>query len=352
MKHKTFFTILVMAVLTMGCLKVQKKTEVAVKVAQAKPAQAQPKQVNSRELRLDDVFVEFVGQAQPDLYDVVFSWPETRDRVRISLDGQTAFAVNTSERPSEGVRSLQGGRKISVLVEILDQQYHIITSETRDLEVPKDYIFPNQFKLTNHMKIQNERVFLNNSVITTENFNLEIQTKKLIVLDKSPALDKSRIQNFIPGTKAQHGSDGRNGGFIKIEADCAEGDLTFAMNSEAGGDALKGIYHTFGILGGGFVSESVICPLGTNGFTAGRNGDLKLKIRDITNFRHYVQETLSEGGKLAPMLSKDKDLDYPSLSPYTLKGTDCPQGPSLGGNAQLGKNCLIFSGQAPQQGCE
>ena len=345
MKHKTFFAVLAMAIAVTGC-KVQKKSDVAAKQAQAKPRPVQPKQVTNRELRLDDVFVEFEGQAQPNVYDMIFSWPETRDRVRISVDGQVMFAVNTSERTSEGVANLQGGRKVAVLVEILDQQYHVITSETRELEVPKDYVFPNQFKLTNHMKIQNERVFMNNSVVTTENFNLEIQTKKLIVLNQST------IQGFIPGSKAAHGNDGRSGGLISIEAEYAEGELTFTMNSEAGGDALMGYYMT--IYGSG--SEHVVCPLGTNGFTAGRNGDLKLKIKDISNFRHYPQETLSDGGKTAPIIQNKESINgYPQMPSHNMFGVkhyDCPKRPSAGTGAQLGKICQTFSGQVPVQGCE
>lgn len=349
MKHKTFFAVLVMAIAVAGC-KVQKKSEaVAAKEAKTKPS-APPKPVINRELRLDDVFVEFEGQSQPNIYNMAFSWPATRDRVRISVDGQVMFAVNTSERSSEAVANLQGGRKVAVLVEILDQQYHIIASEKRDLEIPKDYIFPNQFKLTGDMKISNERVFLNNSVITTESFNLEIQTKKLIVLNRST------IQGFVPGAKAAHGDDGRNGGLISIEAEYAEGDLTFSMNSEAGGDALMGYYYGYTIGGTGAYTESAICPLGTSGFTAGRNGDLKLKIRDIANFRHYPQETLSEGGKLAPRLSKSNvSSGYPQMPSHQLilvKHYQCPKSPSLGGNGQLGRICLTFSGQVPQEGCE
>ncbi|WP_409479185.1 hypothetical protein [Pseudobdellovibrio sp. HCB154] len=346
MKHKTFIKVLAVALAMTGC-KVQKKSEAAaVKAAKTKPANTQPKQVTNRELRLEDVFVEFEGQAQPNVYNMILSWPETRDRVRISVDGQVMFAVNTTERQTEAVANLQGGRKVAVLVEILDQQYHIITSETRELEVPKDYVFPNQFTLTNHMKIPNERVFLNNSVVTTGNFNLEIQTKKLIVLNRST------IQGFIPGAKAAHGNDGRSGGLISIEAEYAEGELTFTMNSEAGGDALMGYYMMIY----GSSNEHVVCPLGTNGFTAGRNGDLKLKIKDISNFRHYPQETLSDGGKTAPIIQNKESINgYPQMPSHKMFGGkhyDCPKRPSPGGGAQLGKICQTFSGQVPAQGCE
>lgn len=354
MTNKTFLAVVAATIAMTACLKVQKKSEVAAKQVQtqAKPPQPQRKQVNTRELRLDDVLIEFVGQPQPDVYNMMFSWPETRDRIRVSVNGQVAFAVNTSERPSEGVSNLQGGCKVSVLIEILDQQYHVITSGVRDFDVPKDYIFPNQVKLTGNMKIQNERVFMNNSVITTENFNLEIQTKKLIVLDKSSALAKSSIQNFIPGAKAKHGDDGRSGGLIRIDAEYAEGDLVFTMNSEAGGDAFKGYFYKYPLAGTAAIMEDAICPLGTNGFAAGRNGDLNLKVKDISNFRHYVQETLSEGGQIAPTLQRGEISNYPTMPSFHVKVMDCPKRPSPGGGAQPGKICLTFSGQVPQQGCE
>lgn len=349
MKHKTFIVVALVMLTMTGCLKVQKKSEVAAtKAAQTKAKQAeansQPKKpVNTRPLRLDDVLVEFEGQDLPNVYNMVLSWPETQDRVRVSLDGKVAFAVKTEERTSEAIANLQGGRKVSVLVEILDEKYHVITSEVRSLDVPKDYVFPSDYTLTGDMKIQSERVFLNGSVINTTNFNLEINTKKLIVLEKS------RIQNFTPGAKARHGFNGRNGGVIRINADSAEGDLTFTMNSEAGGDAFKGFYFVTSI--GGF-SKDTVCGRGTNGFSAGKNGDLFLNIKDIRNFRHYVQETLSEGGRLAPLLSEDKDLDYPSLTIENFNGYSCPNRPSPGQSAEQGNICLTFSGQIPQQGCE
>lgn len=347
MKHKTFIAV-ILAVLTMtGCFKVQKKSEVAAKAAQTKAKQAESKTpakpVNTRTLRLDDVLIDFEGQMQPNVYNMMFSWPETQDRVRISLDGQMAFAVKTEERTSEAITNLQGGRQVSILVEILDEKYHVIASEVRSQEVPQDYMFPSQYTLTGNMTIQKERVFLDGSMINTANFNLTIQTKKLVVLNKS------YIQNFSEGSKALHGQTGRSGGVIRIVAESAEGDLTFTLNSEAGGDALKGFYHSFG-LGSG--TEDAFCIRGTNGFAAGRNGDLNLQIKDIHNFRYYTQQTFSDGGLLAPLLSKDKDLNYPSLSPHKFTGNDCPKKPTPGAEAESGNICLTFSGQLPQQGCE
>lgn len=349
MKHKTFFAVLVMAIAMTGCLKVQKKSEVAAaKEAKAKPVKAQPKQVNNRELRLDDVFVEFEGQAQPNIYDMVFSWPETRDRVRISVDGHVAFAVNTSERTSEAIDNLQGGRKVSVLVEILDQQFHVITSETRDLEIPKDYVFPKNYRLMADMTVANERVFMSAASITTQQFNLTIKTKKLIVLEKS------YIQNFSTGEKAAPIKHGRNGGVIRIEAETAEGDLDITVNSEAGGDGFKAVKHETCPAGANcFPSPS--CPWGGSGLNAGRNGDLYVKVAHSSDFKLYYQEELAVGGNVGPAHEVPTDKEYPVWSPYGIAlglNMQCVKNPVQGNEAQPGKICLTFSGQVPQQGCE
>lgn len=347
MKHKTFLSIVVAMAMT-GCFKVQKKSEVAAKQGQPKQFHAQPQKAPiTRELHLDDVFVEFVGQAQPDMYDIVFSWPETRDRVRISIDGQAMFVVNTSERQTEGVGNLQGGRKISVLVEILDQQYHIIAAETRELEVPKDYIFPKNLRLTSDLTIPNERVFMNGSMITTQHYNLTIKTKKLVMLEKS------YIQNFSSDEKASPNKPGRNGGTIRIEALAAEGNLDLTLNSEAGGDGFKGLAPCSS---NDYCSVTPSCPVGGRGMDAGRNGDLYVKINNSTDFKLYYQEELARGGNVGPGPNIKTADGYPVFVPYGaalgLPNMNCEKNPLPGIGAQSGKICLTYSGQMPQLGCE
>lgn len=356
MKHKTFIAVLAVAIVMMGC-KVQKKSEVAAaKQDKVKANTVKPQKVAiTRELLVNDVFIEFVGQAQPDAYDMVISWPVTQDRLRVSLDGKMAFAVDTSERQEETVLGLQGGRKVTILIEVLDQKDHLISSQVRPLEVPKDYLFSNRFQLTGDMKILNDRVFFNNSVVTTLNFNLEIKTKKLFVLDRSSTFEKSRIQNFADGAKAERGRNGRSGGLISIYAEVAEGELNVLMNSEAGGDALMGYYLKFTEFGSGTLMYDAVCPLGSNGLSAGRNGDLKVRIKDAKNFLFYPNETLSEGGKLAPQLGNDPKAPqtYPSMISGPVKLRDCPNVPVVGADATAGKRCIDLSGfPSSETNCE
>lgn len=362
MKHKTCFSkvgavtaiYLTTAFLALGCLKVQKKdsqisgqtqTQNKTKPQVGKPPEQPKKPIINRELRLDDIFVETVGQDQPNIYDMVFSWPITSDSVRVSYNGQVLFVTKTFESEQSALKNLQGGRSYPVFIEILDEQNHIIDSETRNLEIPKDYIFPKNFKLTSHMKITNDRVFMSDSVITTEQFNLEIKTRNLIILEKS------YIQGFEPSTKAKHGSDGRSGGNVMIQAMIAEGDLDITMNSEAGGDGFKGFDSP--PCNGKFCFGGINCQWGTKGKTAGRNGDLIVKIQDNKNFKMYYQEVVAAAGIGGPSQAEVTDPNYPVVK----ENRDCKWPPHKesaphGQPGQSGKVCISFAGSPSVAGCE
>lgn len=354
MKHNAYFLYLAAFVLMAGC-KVQKKNDAAAASAVTKTKTVAPAPVKSveitRELRLDDVYVELVGQNQPDLYDVNFSWPQTRDRVRLTVNGQELAVMDTRETLEYKLENVQGGRKLSVLVSILDQQNHIIISETRDLEVPKDYIFPKKFTLSNNMTIQNERVFMSRSTVTTLNYNLTIKTKKLIILEKS------LVQNFEENQKAAPVSHGRNGGEIRIEAETAEGDLEVTLNSEIGGDGFKGMPSKScpASIAIDYCHFQFNCPQGGSGWDAGKNGSLFVKINKKDNFTLYHQSTISEGGRPGPADGADTVGDYPTYNKsFGIKSPllQCPQKPVAGLPAQEGKVCFNYPGQASEAGCE
>jgi hypothetical protein len=166
------------------------------------------------------------------------------------------------------MNNLQGGKSYSILVEILDEKNHVITSEQRTVEVPRDYVFPRNFMLTGNMEIKNDRVFMKGSVITTENFHLTIETKNLIVLEKSV------IQSFPFSHKAGPGRIGRNSGTIRISAELAKGELDLIMNSEGGGDGKQG-----------FAGNNLITTRpGECGYAAGRNPEVYIEILDIIDF--------------------------------------------------------------------
>ncbi|MES2802822.1 MAG: hypothetical protein V4654_10045 [Bdellovibrionota bacterium] len=354
MKHKTWISYLVLAVAMTGCLKVQKKDEVVAKAASKnKPPVVQPKQVLSRELRLDDVFIESVGLNQPNIYDLVFSWPQTKDRLRLTANNQALTVVDTKDTQQWTMSHLQGGASFSLLIEILDSEGHVITSEARQIEMPKDYVFPKSLRLTSDMSIQSHRVFMSDSLITTENFNLEIRANQLIVLNKS------YIQSYASEAKAKIGSAGRSAGFIRIEANSAEGDLDITMNSEAGGDGLKGFESPpCGINSSiGCMIGQIHCPQGSLGYPSGNNGNLFVRVKDITNFRLYSQEQLSLGGRKGPSMSEDTPIDYPVVTSQFIGSggyTCAPRhgAPARGADAIPGRVCLVFSGSVPEPGCE
>lgn len=350
MKHKTYFVYLVLAAALTGCLKVQNKDEAAaVKAApKLKPSATQQVQIN-RELRLDDVFVEPVGLNQPNIYDVHFSWPQAKDRIRLSINNKVLTVLETKTTQQWIMSNLQGGTTFSLLIEILDEQNHIISSETREIEIPKDYVFSKSLKLTNHLKIQSQRVFMNDSIITTENFDLEIQAEQLIILKRS------YIQNYFEGSKANPGSAGRNGGSIYINVTKAVGDLDITMNSESGGNGFKG-YQTgecpINASIGCFILE-VHCPQGGHGYSAGQNGQLTVKVKDTKDFNLYSQEQISRGGEKGPYAESPTADDYPMITNQT-EHSACVRGgvQPKGADATPGKICLMLSDSIPQAGCE
>lgn len=351
MKHKTYFAYLVLAVVLTGCLKVQKKDEVAAKASpKAKTPVVQQQAQITRALRLDDVFIETVGLNQPNIYDLVLSWPQTKDRLRLKTNNQVLIVAETKDIQQWTMSHLQGGANFELLIEILDGEGHIITSETRTIDIPKDYVFPKTLRLSNHMKVQAHRVFMSDSVITTETFNLEIRSQQLIVLNKS------YIQNYFSEAKARVGSQGRSGGSVYIEVDKAEGELDITMNSEAGGDGLKGYQSPqCGINASiGCMINQIHCPQGGVGYSAGNNGNLMVKVKDIKDFKLYSQEQLSLGGAQGPSENVKTPEDYPIVTSSFAGGKDtcARKGTPPSADAAPGKICLVFSGSVPEQGCE
>lgn len=339
MKHKTYFVIFLMAAAMTGCLKVQKKDE--KRALEARKAQ-QVKVMFNRDLVFEDIAISFLGQPRPNVYDVNFEWPNTRDRLRIRVGDQVLFQANTSEVTEYTVKNFQGGDRITLLVEILDEREHIISATPKDIEIPKDHIYQGPIVLEYDTKIvEFERVFMDQAVFTTQNFLLEIKTKELIVLKESI------IQGFAQGSKAPAGFEGRSGGLVNIEANSAEGKLTFILNSEGGGDGLRGYYVIETIGKDRTDVKRPKCPGGGSGFRAGRNADLRLKINNIEKFSYSRPEVFSEGGNPGPKL-EPASISHPAMSDES----NCPQNPTKGEPNGHGFFCLISPDSILAQGCE
>lgn len=340
MKHKTYFVYLAAAVLMTGC-KVQNKNQKAAaerksqQLSQPKPESKQlVPQVVLPELRLDQIYVEKIGQHRPNVYDLLISWPKTKNGVRVSVLNKIEFTGQTSETQNYTITNLDGGTKVKVFVEILNENNQVVDARTFEVDIPEDLNLTD-LTLTRNMEIYHERVFMNKTVITTQNFNLVIRAKELIILNDS------KIQNFEPGTKAQPGTEGRGGGVIDIEVKTADGLLEFILNSEAGGDGLKGYYVTKTT--GGKEKQDIlvqICRDGGSGYNAGQNGDLKLAVENAVNFYHFVKDSdFALGGQSGPKLGHAPP-SYPSMK----EGTNCPSQPVAGASAQSGRKCVKLAG--------
>lgn len=343
MKYTTYLVHLVAVVALTGCLKVSHKNKHSVAAKPAVKSQQveviQPAYLP--ELRLDQIFIEKIGQHRPNAYDLLITWPKSKSLVRISMMNKVLFTSSLNDENYK-IPDLVGGTKAFVFVEILNEKNLVVDDRTFEVDIPEDFSLTGRV-LDRNIEIRYDRVFMDRTVITTQNFNLVIRAKELIILNDS------RIQNFEAGAKAQPGQHGRSGGIIDIEVETAEGFLLFYLNSEAGGDGLQGYYVTK--LSGGKEKQDIItqqCRDGGHGFNAGQNGNLRLKVsRDVNFYPHAEDKSYASGGHPGPKLGHAPP-SYPSLA----VGAPCPAQPMSGASATAGKACLLLPGRVLEKGCE
>jgi hypothetical protein len=177
--------------------------------------------------------------------------------------------------------------KISILLLIGLQTGCSVELKDKPSDGPKvqaaaapDYVIDGLVNLTQHTKIEADRVVLTErAVITTEDKTLMIVTKELVS-------EGAAIQNFLPGAKAYFSTDGRSGGAIMIKAQRARGTLDVHLNGEGGGHGKNGYLQENGYGG---------CP--TNGSNGGNAGSLSLEVVDNDSFNINWTNTVGEPGE-------------------------------------------------------
>jgi len=152
-------------------------------------------------------------------------------------------------------------------VELKDKQSEPVQVEAMSSE--PDYVIDAPLLLTTHTKIEADRVVLTrNAVITTEDKNLVIITKELVV-------DGAVIQNFPEGAAAYWEKSGRAGGTVSVDALKARGTLEVRLNGERGGSGKNGCITAPGHHPG--------CA-GTDGAMGGNAGSLRVEIANNDAF--------------------------------------------------------------------
>ncbi|MBS1970005.1 MAG: hypothetical protein JSU04_06835 [Bdellovibrionales bacterium] len=177
--------------------------------------------------------------------------------------------------------------KISVLILLCLQAGCAVELKDKPKDEPKvqtaavpDYVIDGPVKLTQHLKVEADRVVLTeNAVITTEDKTLTIITKELVT-------EGAMIRNFPSGAKAYFAMNGRTGGAVIISARKARGTLDVQLNGEGGGHGKNG-YLSEGGHGG--------CP--TDGANGGNPGSLNLEVVDNNSFNINWTNTVGEAGE-------------------------------------------------------
>lgn len=341
MKHKTYLSYIVLTVLMTGCLKVENKNQKNNQPEVQQLVQSLP--VNSNyDLVFSDISIVKIGQHRPNVYNVLISWPKTRNGVRVIKQNKVECMV------SSGIESctlldLAGGDHVTFIIEILNEDNSVVETKLYEEEIPEDLNLSGEIELSRNMEYVSDRIFMDNALITTKDFNVLIKAKELFILSNS------RIQNFADNSKANPGNHGRNGGTVTVEAKYAEGALSINLNAEAGGDGLQGYYITR--LSGGKEKQDYLvgkCRDGGNGYDAGVNGNLKVNIdRSMNFYSDVIPQSLALGGRVGPKLGQ-----APSLYPSMKEGTDCPSQPIAGNSGSKGRVCKILDGQVIESECD
>lgn len=188
--------------------------------------------VNAKNLS-DFVKVEVQPSTKAEKYLVYFGWPKlsSASRVRIRMDQVLSIVDSNQTTFSHEVNHNQ---LLTYTFDVLGPNNIIEKSFSKLVKVPRDFVVrdgQNVFKEDSKMEIQ--RLFLNDTPLITNGFNIEIKTESLIS-------EKGIIETFSEGAKAGASTDGRSGGNLFIKAQTAAGQLKVFMRGESGGDGLNG----------------------------------------------------------------------------------------------------------------
>ena len=215
-----------------------------------------------QQLSMEQVKVLVRGLAVPNTYEVELSWPEAQGNVRVSEHSKMLSLTPGATRVFVDSH-VTGGSERSYLVEHITTDGRITASIPLSVKIPTDIFWDGPVNLTNHQKVEAERVFLSgNAVITTADKNLTIVAKELIS-------EGGIIQSFPESAEASWERNGRAGGMITIMALKARGSLQVKLRGEGGGRGKNGCYTD--------PSRHPGCA-GTTGGNGGTAGSLNVNI--------------------------------------------------------------------------
>lgn len=170
---------------------------------------------------------------EPEKYMVYFGWPKISDPRRVRIRMEQALAVVESNQTTFS-HEVSHNQTLTYTFDVLSSDNKIEKSFSKLVKIPRDFVVrKGQAEFLENTTLSVNRVFLEDTSLETNGFNIEIQTNELIA-------NKGIIETFPEGLKAKPNIDGRDGGNLIINANSAHGSLKIYMRGEHGGDGTKG----------------------------------------------------------------------------------------------------------------
>lgn len=303
--------------------------------------------VELKQLNTNDLKIKYVGQDEPNKYDVQLNWAPSAGYLVLKKNEQSFFdSSRVSNTNSYVFKNLAGGTKYSVIADTYSAEGNLVESTVLNLSVPEDLVFSGTVQLDKNQEKNYQRVFIEDgTTIYTMQYDLKIAAVEII------AGNDTKIQNFPDGYQAGFESNGLNAGNIEIRAFIAKGDLEIVQNSQMGGAGYQGTpkYTECRV---DLIDierdppEPPFCThvthqacAGTSGGDSGKLGDLKFFADQSEELNLKYRKVYSLGGSAGPHGSQ-------SVNGYPTKAKpngQCNVAPTGGAPATGGTSCVILS---------
>jgi len=308
------------------------------------PTQEMKMSILSRKM----INIEYIPSGMPNRYDAIVTWPAFKGTVKV-LDSDQK---NLSEYPVTDnhytIRNLEGGKELTIFIETYSSERQSKSVVELVLLPPKDIVFSQSFSLSENQEFTAGRVFILDQVkIYTNEFCLRLNFNELILGSGVEAY------HFLQNQRASAEADGKHGGCLELIGRKASGFIKFRINSEAGGDGIRG----FPRCGGTHTAEVFYDCYGTNGGSSGHRGQFLIELENSNEFEYDFDFLEVPGGlqgiKNLELTSQQRSkicLDWTKQNPqgslWVERYKNCDRVSTAGISASGGKICTKLNKEA------
>lgn len=221
------------------------------------------------------ISIEYVPTGLPNRYDVKVTWPSFKGSIKVIDSEQRVLSEYPVTDDRYMIRNLEGGQELTINLETYSSERQTKSLIELVLLPPKDIVFDQSFSLSENQEFTAGRVFILDQVkIYTNEFCLRLKFNELIIGSGVEAY------HFPQNQKASAETNGKHGGCLELIGKKASGFMKFKINSEAGGDGIRG----FPRCGGTHAAEVFYDCYGTNGGSSGQRGQFFIELESSDEF--------------------------------------------------------------------